>query len=184
MIYQMTSEFFARRPFSTAQLHNNRVTNLEHRSLRNLTILEVDALVKYLDSYRPALNDDIKNLTSLLSPLIEDRCLPGQRLKLEMLSESQITSGELAAQSLKELFDLSDECSYFLTEADGSDLPQSGTEASLSSQVDLEKQADFKMASLGPSIPGPVDPSITLYTDYLLSPTSVDMDRFGDDFFF
>jgi len=58
--------------------------------------------VKYLDFYRPAFKDDVKNLTSLLSPLIEDRCLPDQRLKLEMLSESQITSGELAAQSLKE----------------------------------------------------------------------------------
>lgn len=74
----------------------------------------------------------LKNLISLLSLLIEDRCLPDERLKLEMLSESQITSGELATQSLKELFELSDECSYFLTEAASSDLPHSGTEASLS----------------------------------------------------
>jgi hypothetical protein len=66
-----------------------------------MTLAEVDALVEYLDSYRPSLKADIQNLTSLLSPLIEDRCLPDQRLKLEMLSESQI-----ATQSLKELFEM------------------------------------------------------------------------------
>jgi hypothetical protein len=75
MIYQMTSESFcARRPFSTPQLHDSLITNPDERSLRNLTLPEVDALVEYLDSYRPALKTDIQNLTSLLSPLIEDRC--------------------------------------------------------------------------------------------------------------
>src|SRR2546421_70470 len=115
MIYQMKSELFL--PCSTPQLHNSWITNLDDRSLRNLTLPDVDALVEYLDSYRPALKDDIKDLTSLLSPLIEDQCLPDQRLKLEMLSESQIASGELATQSLKELFELSDDCLYFLTDA-------------------------------------------------------------------
>jgi hypothetical protein len=66
-----------------------------------MTLAEVDVIVEYLDSYRPSLKADIQNLTSLLSPLIEDQCLPDQRLKLEMLSESQI-----ATQSLKELFEM------------------------------------------------------------------------------
>jgi hypothetical protein len=60
--------------------------------------------VEYLDPYRLSLKADIQNLTSLLLPLIEDRCLPDWRLKLEMLTESQITSGEHITQSLKELF--------------------------------------------------------------------------------
>jgi hypothetical protein len=141
--------------------------------------------VEYLDSYRPALKDDIKDLTSFLSPLIEDRCLPDQRLKLEMLSESQITSGELATQSLKELFVFCDDFSYYLTEAASSDLSQSSTEASPPPRVDLGTQADISMPSPCPSIPSPDDPSITSYTDYLTSPTSgEDMDTFGDDFFF
>jgi hypothetical protein len=41
-----------------------------------MTLIEVDALMEHLDSYRPSLKADIQNLTSLLSPLIEDLCLP------------------------------------------------------------------------------------------------------------
>ena len=161
------------------------IANLNYHSLRNLTLPEVDALVDLLDSYRPALKADIQNLACLLSLLIEDRCLPGWRLKLEMLSESQITSGGLATQSLKELFKFSDDYSYFLMEAASSDLSRPGTQALLFSQVDLGNQPNVSMASPDPSIPGPNDPSITLYTDYLSSPTSwEEMDRFRDDFVF
>jgi hypothetical protein len=46
---------------------------------------EVDALVEYLDSYRPSLTADIENLTSLLSPLIEDQGLPDQRLNRPLI---------------------------------------------------------------------------------------------------
>ena len=83
---------------------------------------EVDTLVEHLDSYRPSLKADIQNLTSLLSPLIEDQCLPDQRLQLEMLTESQITSGEHTTRSLKELFEYSDDYSSFLSEIARSDL--------------------------------------------------------------
>jgi hypothetical protein len=57
----------------------------------------MDALVKYLDSSKPPLRIHIQSLTSILPPLIEGRSLPNRRLKLEMMSESQITSGEYAA---------------------------------------------------------------------------------------
>ena len=92
------------------------ITDLNDYSLRNTDISEVDALMKRLDSYRLSLKTDIQNLTSLLSPLIEGCCLLDQKLKLEILSKSQITSGEHETRSLKELFEFTDDCSYFLTE--------------------------------------------------------------------
>jgi hypothetical protein len=61
-----------------------------------MTLPEVNALVEHLDSYRLSLKADIQNLTSP----IKDRRLPDQRLKLKMLSESQIVSREHATQSL------------------------------------------------------------------------------------
>jgi len=85
----MKSELiFARRAFTTPLLHDSLITDLDDHSLRNMTLPEVDALVEYLDSYRSSLKADIQNLTSLLLLLIEDQCLPDQRLKLEMLTES------------------------------------------------------------------------------------------------
>jgi hypothetical protein len=86
--------------------------------------------MEHLDSYKPSLKADIQNLTSLLSPLIEGRCLPDQRLKLEMLSESQIASRDHETQSLKELFEFSNDYLSFPTEAARSDLSQPNTEAS------------------------------------------------------
>jgi hypothetical protein len=96
-----------------------------------MTLIEVDALVEYLDSYRPSLKADIQNLTCLLSLLIEDRCLPDQRLQLEMLTESQIASGEHTDRLLKELFEFTSGYSSFLTEA-AFDLSQPDTKASTS----------------------------------------------------
>jgi len=102
------------------------ITDLVDHSLRNMQLPEVDTLVEYLDSYRPSwpsLKADIQNLTSLLSPLIEDQCLPDQRLQLETLTNSQIASREHTTRSLKELFEYSDDYSSFLTEIARSDLP-------------------------------------------------------------
>jgi hypothetical protein len=130
----------------------------------------MDALVEYLDSYRPSLKADIQNLTALLAPLIEDQCLPDQRLMLEMLTESQIASGEHAARSLKELFEYSDECSYYLTEAAHSDLSQPNTEASPYPLVSFGEQAGGSTVLLGPPILDQDDQGITSYTDYLSSP--------------
>src|SRR5258706_13621635 len=107
------------------QLYIGLYANLDDYSLRNMTLPEVDALVEYLDSYKPCLKADIKNLTSVLPLLIEDQCLPDQRLTLETLTESQLASGEHTTQSLKELFKFSDDYLSFLTETACSDLSQS-----------------------------------------------------------
>jgi hypothetical protein len=77
----MRSELlFTRSPFSMPQLYVGLIANLDDHSLRNMKLPEVYALVEHLDFYRPSLKADIKNLTSLLSPLIEDHCLLDQRL--------------------------------------------------------------------------------------------------------
>jgi hypothetical protein len=144
---------------------------------------EIDALVEHLDSYRPSLKADIQNLTSLLSPLIKDQCLPDQRLQLETLTESQIASREHAARSLKELFEHSDDCSSFLTEAVYSDLCQPDTEASPHPLMNLGEQADSSTALPGPVILDPDDPGITSYTEYVSSISLEEMVRFDEDFF-
>jgi len=87
-----------------------------------MTLLGVDSLVEHLDSYKPSLKADIENLTSLLSPLIGDQCLPDQRLEPEKLTESQIASREHADRSLEELSEHTDDYSSFLTEIARSDL--------------------------------------------------------------
>jgi hypothetical protein len=162
-------------------LYVGLVTNPADHSLRNMQLHEVDTLVEYLDSYRPSLKADIQNLTSLLSPLIEDQCLPDQKLQLEMLTESQITSGEHTTRSLKELFECSDDYSSFLTEIARSNL---STEASTNALASFGGQAGGSAALQSPYILDPDDPSITSCTDYLLSPTSWDeMDQFGEDYF-
>ena len=78
-------------------------------SLRALTVPEEDALVAFLDSSRPGLKIAIKNLSSLLSALIEDQYLPDRTLKLEVLSEGQIGSGELETRTLKDLLEYTDD---------------------------------------------------------------------------
>ena len=65
-----------------------------------------------------------------------------------MLTESQITSGEHAARSLKELFEFSDYYSYFLTEAAG--LSDPVTEASPYPLASFEEKANSSTALLGP----------------------------------
>ncbi|PVH75156.1 hypothetical protein DL98DRAFT_536828 [Cadophora sp. DSE1049] len=140
--------------------------DLTNDNLRNMKFPEVDALVEQLDSYRPSHQANIQNLTSLLLPLIEDRCLPEQRLQLETLTESQITSGEHAARSLKELFEHSDDCSAFLTESAYSDLSRPDIEASPDPSMNLGEQADSRTALPGPDF-DPDDPSIGSYTELL-----------------
>ena len=49
--------------------------------------------------------------------MIEDQPLPDLKLYLEMLSESQVASGEHATQPLEEVFKLTDEYSYFMSDA-------------------------------------------------------------------
>ncbi|KAL5322924.1 hypothetical protein ACEPPN_010904 [Leptodophora sp. 'Broadleaf-Isolate-01'] len=115
---------------------------------------EADILVEHLDSYRPSLKADIQNLTSLLSPLIEDQCLPDQRLQLEMLTESQIVSGEHTTRSLKELFEYSDDYSSFLTNIARSDLSQPNTEVSTDPLASFGRQAGGRP---GPCILDPDD---------------------------
>ena len=135
----------------------------------------IDALMEHLDSYRPSLRSDIQNLTSLLSPMIEDQCLPGQRLYLEMLTENQIASGYLATQSLKELFEFIDEYSYFLTEA------MQSIEDSPYPSVSNGEQAS--MVFPRPYTPGQEDVGITISSarnDFLSSAlNSPEMDSFG-----
>ena len=55
------------------------------------------------------------SLVSTVSLMIEDWCLGDQRLRLGLLSDSHIASGELVTISLEELFELTDECSYLPT---------------------------------------------------------------------
>ncbi|KAH8772419.1 hypothetical protein F5882DRAFT_381432 [Hyaloscypha sp. PMI_1271] len=146
--------------------------DLSNDNLRSMQLPEVDTLVEHLDSYRPSLKADIQNLTSLLSPLIEDQCLPAQRLQLEILTESQIASGEHTTRSLKELFEYSDDYSSFLIEIARSDLSQPNTEVSTDPLASFGGQAGGITALPSPYILNPDDLSITLYTDYLSSPTS------------
>jgi hypothetical protein len=83
-----------------------------------------------------------------------------------MLSESQI-----AAQSLKELFEFSDD---FLTETAHPDLSQSITEGSPYPLVNLGEQADGSTAFPGPDTLDQGDPGITSLTDYLFLSSPVD----------
>ena len=169
----MTSKYFARCPFLTPQPYDSVITDLDDLSLRNIKLLEVDALVEYLDSYRPSLKADIQNLTSLLPPLIEDQRLLDQRLELEILTGSQITSGEHATRSLKELFEFSDGYSSFLTETARSDLSQPAAEASPDPLVSFGEQAEGSTALPGPHILNQ-DDSDLVYTKSLFLSSPVD----------
>jgi hypothetical protein len=150
-----------------------QLMSLTNHRLRNIHLPEVDALLEHLDSYRPSLQSSIQNVTLLLSLVIEDRCLPEQKLHLEMLTESQIASGEHAAQSLEELFKLTDEFSYFLAQNIHSDLPQSVTEGSPSPLVSPRKQGNTGISFSGPDAIVPMDVGITfssVNTAFLSSP--------------
>jgi hypothetical protein len=50
---------FVRPPFLIPYLYSSLITNLDNRSLRNVTLPKVDALVEYLDFYWPSLKADI-----------------------------------------------------------------------------------------------------------------------------
>ena len=102
-----------------------------------MRLLKIDGPVERLDSHRPSLKTEIQSLKSLLSPLIEGCCLPDWKLKLEILSESQITSGENETRSLRELFEFTDDCLSFLTEEALSDRSPLDTEASPDRLVSL-----------------------------------------------
>lgn len=91
--------------------------SVDNNRFRRIGLPYIDDLVTHLNSYRPSLRADIKNLTPILYSLIQDRPLPDQKLCLEMLIESQIASREHATKSLEELFKFTDECSYFMGEA-------------------------------------------------------------------
>jgi hypothetical protein len=100
------------------------------------------------------------------------------------LTESQITSGEHTTRLLKELFGYSDDYSSFLTEIARSNLSQPNTEVSTDPLASFGGQAGGSTALPSHCILNPDDPSITLYTDYLSSPTSwEEMDQFGEDYF-
>jgi hypothetical protein len=86
---------------------------LTNHRLLNIHLPAIDALMENLDSYRPSLKSDIQNVTNLLSCMVEDRCLPDEKLWLEMLTDEQIASGELATNSLEELLKVTDEASYY-----------------------------------------------------------------------
>ena len=132
--------------------------------LRNITLDSIDTLIEYLDSYRLSLRSDIQNLTSLLLLIIEDQYLLGQRLYLEILTENQIISRYLTTQSLKELFEFTDEYLYFLTEAIQS------IEDSPYPSVSNREQASIVFPRL--YIPGQEDIGITIlsvHNDFLSS---------------
>lgn len=125
--------------------------------------------MEYLDFSRPSFKINIRNLTSFLSVLIENRCLPSQRLILEVLSENQIASGEHASRSLKELFKYAGGHTYFLTEKTISEFSQFSIKASLRS-LNLGKQANSNPAAPVSCILDPENLAITSHTDYPLSP--------------
>jgi hypothetical protein len=91
-------------------------------SLRELTASQEDALIAYLDSSKPCLKTDIKNLSSFLSALIDGQSLPKRTLMLEVLTKAQIRSGELEIRPLRELLEYSDDVNYasYLTILTGS----------------------------------------------------------------
>jgi hypothetical protein len=142
---------------------------LMNRRFRRITLSEVDVLVKILDCYRPTLKSDIQNVTDLLSLMIEDQCLPNQKLLLETLTDEQAASGELAVNSVKDLLNFTDEDAYFMY----LDLPPSPGEWSPSPPVSLEEQSNASTPFPDPNAPDQENVGITISTiqeAYLLSP--------------
>jgi hypothetical protein len=157
-------------------------------SLRELTAPQEDALITYLDVSRPSLKTDVKNLSSLLSGLIEDQFLPSRTLMLEVLSESQIRSGELAVKSLKELLEYSDDVNYtsYLTDEALSKLSGPSSAVSPLCPVDLENTDSSGLGSPVADIGDNHNLGIALNIDYLNLPSPIDrdMDQFGEEFFY
>jgi hypothetical protein len=143
------------------------MTLTNHR-FRHIHLPEVDVLMENLDSYRPSLKFDIQSVTYLLSLMIEDRCLPEQKLWLEMLTDEQIALGELTTNSVKELLNYTDEDSYFVD----LHLPRSSSEGSPSPPVSIGEQGNASTPFSGPNTPDRENVGITTSTiqeAYLLS---------------
>jgi hypothetical protein len=147
-----------------------------HRFL-NIHLPAIDALMENLDSYRPSLKSDIQNVTNLLSYIVEDPCLPDEKLWLEMLTDEQIASGELATNSLEELLKVTDEASYLIH----SDPSHSATEGSPSPGEQGNASTPFSE----PDTTGREDVGINIssaHEAYLLSPLkSPEMEWFRRD---
>jgi hypothetical protein len=101
------------------------------------------------------------------------QCLPDQKLELEMLTRSQLASGEHADRSLKELFEFVDDYSSFLTEIARSDLSQPTTEASPDPLVSFG-EAEGSTALPGPHILNQDDSDLT-HTKSLFLSSPVDV---------
>lgn len=79
-------------------------------SLADLTKLQLRELLEVMEATHPLLKDQLHTLSSSVLPdLIEHKRLPARRLKIELFSESQVTAGELASLSLRELFEFCDD---------------------------------------------------------------------------
>ena len=148
----------------------------------NVRLPDVDTLLEHLDFYRPSLKSSIQNVTLLLSLMIEDQRLPEEKLVLEMLTESQIASGEHATQGLDTLFKLTDELSYYMAEDIQSDLPRSVTEGSSSPLESPREQRNTGTPLSESDAPGGEGVDITyssVNTVFLSSPlNSPEMDSF------
>ena len=140
-----------------------------------------------MDFSRPCLKTDIKNLSFLLSALIEDQYLLSRTLLLKVLSEGQIRSRELAIQSLKELLEYSDDVNYadFLTDGALSEPSEPSSDALLYPFIDFESRAGSTLNSPGVNVKENYDLSITSYTYYLnlSSLINEEIDRFKEDYF-
>ena len=144
------------------------MTWTNHR-FRRINLPEVDALLENLDYCRPSLKSDIENVTVLLSLMIENRCLPEQKLLLETLTDEQTASGELAATSVKELLNFTDEDAYFMY----LDFPPSPEDWSPSPPTSLGEQSNASTPFPDPNALDQEKPVITISTiqeAYLLSP--------------
>ena len=106
---------------------------------------------------------------------------------LEVLSEDQIRSGELAIQSLKELFEYSDDVNYasYLTDGALSEPSEPSSDALLDPLVDLESRAGSALDLPGANTKENHDLGIAscAYDPTLSSPINEEMDRFGEDYF-
>lgn len=109
----MKGEFITQPP---SPLNTGPSKDIHIYRLLTIGLSAVDDVVRYLESCRPSLGTDIHNLTPFLYSMIEDQPLPDQKLHLELLTESQIASGEHATQSLEEVFKLTYDYSYFMSE--------------------------------------------------------------------
>lgn len=146
-----------------------QLMTLMNRRFRRITLSEVDVLMESLDSHRPALKSDIQNVTDLLSLMIEDQCLPDQKLVLETLTDDQTASGELAAHSVRDLLNFADEDMDFMY----LEYPPSPSERSPSPPASLGEQSNSRTPFPHPNAPDQENVGITISTiqeAYLLSP--------------